>query len=83
MSMLSRRLQVLIDPAQYERLRRVAKAQGTSVGEVVRTAIDRLAGGERHGREEALSRFLAIEEVPLPVDPAELERELDGLLEEP
>ena len=79
--MLSHRLQVLVEPAQYERLRRVAKARGTSVGEVVRTAIDGAVGMDKPEREKALARFLGAEAVALPADPAELECELDDLLE--
>lgn len=82
MSMLSRRLQVLIEPSQYERLRRAATLQGVSVGEFVRTAIDRAVAPTRPEREKALRRFLDAQALDLPADPAELERELDELLDE-
>jgi uncharacterized protein (DUF1778 family) len=78
--MLSRRLQVLVEPSQYERLRRAATLQGVSVGEFVRSAIDRAVAPARPERERALRRFLDAETVDLPADPADLERELDELL---
>ena len=80
--MLTRRLQVLVEPTQYERLARYASERGMSVGEVVRDAIDRVATPDRAARASALARFLAAPQVALPDDPADLEAELDGLLDE-
>jgi len=39
---LSRRVQLLLDQARYERLERAAARSGSSVASVIRTAIDRL-----------------------------------------
>lgn len=80
--MLTRRLQVLVEPDQYERLARHAAARGVSVGEVVREAIDRVASPARSRRAAALERFLDAPRVPMPDDPADLEAEIDGLLDE-
>lgn len=82
MSMLTRRLQVLVEPEQYDRLERYARAQGVSVGEAVRDAIDRVARPAPERRRAALSRLLAAEPVDLPQDVADLERELDGMFAE-
>lgn len=82
MSMLTRRLQVLVEPEQYDRLERYARAQGVSVGEAVRDAIDRVARPAPERRRAALARLLAAEPVDLPQDVADLERELDGMFAE-
>ena len=81
--MLTRRLQVLVEPAQYELLERSAKSRGVSVGELVRIGIDRVCGADPVGREHALARVLEAPPIALPDDPVELERELDGLLDGP
>ncbi len=39
---LTRRVQLLLDPARYERLERAATQSGSSVAAVIREAIDRL-----------------------------------------
>lgn len=81
--MLTRRLQVLIQPSQHERLERTAKARGVSVGEVVRIGIDQVCQSDPMGRRAALAEFFDAEPVTFPKDPAELERELDGMLDAP
>ena len=83
MSMLTRRLQILVDPSQYERLERTAKARGVSVGEIVRIGIDQVCQTDPKGRRAALARFFEAEPVAFPDDPAELERELDEMLDAP
>lgn len=80
--MLTRRLQVLVEPEQYERLERHARTRGTSIGETVRDAIDRVVAPRLGGRKAAVERFLSAEPVEFPLDPAELEAELDGLFDE-
>ncbi len=82
MSMLTRRLQVLVEPEQYERLQVYATGRGVSVGEAVRDAIDRVARPAIEQRRAAAERFLAAEPVDLPADVAELEREIDSMLDE-
>ncbi len=80
--MLTRRLQLLVGPTQYDRLARYASERGMSLGEVVRDAIDRVTTPDRVARASALERFLAAAQVGLPEDPADLDAELDGLLDE-
>ncbi len=83
MSMLTRRLQILVDPSQYERLERTAKARGVSVGAIVRIGIDQVCQTDPKGRRAALARFFEAEPVAFPNDPTELERELDEMLDAP
>jgi hypothetical protein len=80
-STLARRTQLLLDEQRYARLRARAEAQGTSVGAVIREAIDRVLDEDAdQARREAAAALLAAE--PLPVgEPDELERELDGMLD--
>jgi hypothetical protein len=82
MSMLSRRLQVLIAPEQYDRLRREARRRETSVGDVVRQAIDREVTDHVEQRRLAWERLTALGPFPVPADPDELEAELDAMFEE-
>jgi hypothetical protein len=77
MAALNRRVQVLLDDERLERLRRRASVAGSSVGAVVRGAIDReLDRGPDPAARAALESFLAAP--PLPVgSPEELDRDLD------
>lgn len=81
MAELNRRMHVLLDEDRLDRLRQRADATGSSVGAVVREAIDQeLARDDRSAALAALESFLAAP--PLPVGtPEELDRELDTLLE--
>ena len=79
--MLSKRLQVLIDPEQYDRLRREAQARGVPVGEVVREAIDRAVPPHEERRRAALDQLMALEPIPVPDDPRDLEAEIARALE--
>lgn len=76
MSELNRRVHVLLDDDRLDRLRRRAEAKGSSVGSVVRDAIDHeLERDDKAIALAALESFLAAP--PLPVGtPAELKREL-------
>jgi len=76
MSMLDRRLQVLIDEPRYERLKRAAQVRGLPIGELIREAIDRTFGDDPGGRRAALARILDAPPTPVPSDPMELKREL-------
>ncbi len=59
MSTLERRVQILLDPAQYEEVEQEASRTGQSVAAVIRDAIAvRLAGG-RAARAAAAQRLLA------------------------
>ena len=76
MGELNRRVHVLLDDQRLDRLRRYAEIKGSSVGAVVREAIDNeLARDDRAAALAALESFLAAP--PLPVGtPEELKREL-------
>lgn len=81
MAELNRRMHVLLDDERLDRLRRRADATGSSVGAVIREAIDHeLERDDRTAALAALESFLAAP--PLPVGtPEELDRELDTMLE--
>lgn len=78
MSMLQRRLQVLIDDERHERLLAVARERGISVGAVVREALDRGLGAPDARRQSAGARLLSAEPMPVPGVP-ELLAELEEL----
>lgn len=78
MSMLKRRLQVLIDDDRHDRLMAVARDRGMSLGAVVREAIDRGLATPDGRRELAAARILGAPPMDVPsVD--ELKAELDAL----
>lgn len=78
MSMLQRRLQVLIDDERHARLRAIALERGVSIGVVVREALDRGLAAPDARRASAGARILAAE--PMDVPPgAGLLAELDEL----
>jgi hypothetical protein len=78
MSMLSERLQVLIDRAQRQRLERIARRRGTSVATLVREAIDRTFPDEVDQRRRAAQSILDAEPMDVP-DVAELRSELETI----
>ena len=57
--MLARRLQVLLDEAQYSRLESYAKERGLSVGAAVREAIDRTVPSDAARRRAAGKAILS------------------------
>lgn len=81
MSGLNRRVHVLLDDDRLERLRRRAEATGTSVGALIRDAVDReLDDGPDPVAVAALESFLSAP--PLPVGtPEELDRELETMMD--
>jgi hypothetical protein len=81
MAELNRRVHVLLDADRLESLRRRADATGSSVGAVVRKAIDHeLEQDDRTAALAALESFLAAP--PLPVGtPEEIDRELETMFE--
>ena len=85
MSMLNHRLQVLIEPTQYERLQRVARRRGLPIAAVVRDSIERTIESELDSdlgrRRAAWERLKKLGPIPVPDDPDELERELDGMFD--
>ena len=61
MSVLERRLQILLDQDRYDRLAAEAKRSGRSVAAVIREAIDvHLAPDDTGRRAEAAARFLEL-----------------------
>lgn len=78
MSMLTDRLQVLIERAQRERLEIEAAQRGTSVATLVREAIDLTFPPSLPRRRSAAAAILDSEPMPAP-DLDELHRELDAL----
>ena len=78
MSMLDRRLQVLIDAQRWERLTREAERRHVTVSTIVREAIDERYPDEAAARRGALDDVLAAVPMPVP-DADDLHRELDEL----
>ncbi len=76
MSMLTRRLQVLIDDERLRRLEAEASRRQVPVSVVVRDAIDAAYPIDSATRRTAAARILAAEPMPVP-QPAELRAELD------
>lgn len=81
MSALTRRVQVLLSPQQYERLAALSRARGTSVGALIREAVEKLfLQADETERQEAVRRMSTLQ---LPVaDWEQMERESmrgDGL----
>jgi hypothetical protein len=76
--MLTRRLQILLDEAQYSRLESYARERGLSVGAAVREAIDRAIPSDAARRRAAGRAILAAE--PMHVGTVEeLKQELDEI----
>jgi hypothetical protein len=78
MSMLDRRLQVLIDEDRWARLEREAERRKVSVSSVVREAIDERYPHDAERRRVALQAVLDAEPMAVP-DPDELRRELEEI----
>lgn len=81
--MLSRRLQVLVEPEQFRRLEAEARARRVSVGALVRTAIDSVAPERADARRRAFEELDAVDPLRVPADPDDLERELDAMWDAP
>ncbi len=78
MSMLDRRLQVLIDEDRWSRLEREAGRRGVSVAVVVREAIDERFPGHSDERRAALRAILEAEPMTVP-HAEELHDELEAI----
>ena len=63
--MFSERTQVLLSPAQVEKLKRIATRDGRSVGAVIRDAVDSYVDPGIDSRRRAADRILSMN---LPVD---------------
>lgn len=76
----TRRVQLLMEPEEYDGLARIADSRGVSVAEVIRSAIRSTCSPSKADRIAAVERIAAI---GLPVDDwsrmkAELEEAYDG-----
>jgi hypothetical protein len=78
MSMLDRRLQVLIDDGRWSRLEREAGRRGVPVAVLVREAIDERFPGDVDERQAALQAVLATDLMDVP-DPEGLREELEEI----
>ncbi len=65
MCMYSERTQVLLSPEQLERLKRLARRDGRSVGAVIRDAVDAFTVGSTDRRLTAIEHLFTLE---APVD---------------
>lgn len=66
MTVVQRRLQILLEPAQYERLEAEARRRSQSVGATVRAAIDVFLNDDVAQRDAARTALLALEPDPGP-----------------
>jgi predicted DNA-binding ribbon-helix-helix protein len=78
MSMLDRRLQVLVDEGLWDRLEREARRRRVSVSILVREAIDERYPGGNAERRGALEAVLRAEPMDVP-QPEGLRRELEEI----
>lgn len=78
MSMLDRRLQVLIDEDRWSRLEREATRRKVSVAALVREAIDEHFPGDLEARRAALQAVLDAKAMEVP-DPEGLRGELEAI----
>lgn len=74
----TRRLQVLIEEAQWQRLEAIATARGVSVASLVRDAIETTLPGGSAERRTAARAVLDAAQMDAP-DPRDLRQELDEL----
>jgi hypothetical protein len=63
--MFSERTQVLLSPEQLERVKRIARRDGTSVGAVIREAVDAFVWAPADARERAIDRMLELDGGPM------------------
>jgi hypothetical protein len=76
MRTLERRVHLLLDQPRYRKVAGEAKRRRVSMATVIREAIDRLPA-DADQRRAAIAEILAADPMPVPVDPADLRRELD------
>lgn len=55
---MMKRLQVLVRPEQMARLQRESEKRGTSVGELIREAVDRAFPDDQRARDRAYERII-------------------------
>jgi hypothetical protein len=80
MSMLDRRVQLLLNQRQYGKVALEAKRRGTSVAAVIREAIEHLPD-DASRRRAAGDAILAAEPMEVPEDPKTIRRERDAALD--
>ncbi len=73
---LDRRVHLLLDEGRFQKVAREAGRRHVSVAMVIRDAIDSLPA-EADQRRAAIEVILSAEPMSVPVDPAELRREMD------
>ena len=78
MSMLTRRLQILLDEDRYARIAEQASQRGVAVAVIVREAIDMAIPSRATERADAGRAILGAERMSVPDDPADLRREIDA-----
>jgi phage terminase large subunit-like protein len=74
---LDRRVHLLLDEARYRKVAGEARRRHVSVAAIIREAIDCLPA-EADRRGAAIAAILAADPMPVPVDPADLRREIDA-----
>ena len=72
-----RRVQLLLDEARYRKVAQEARRRHVSVAAVIREAIDDLPA-EPNRRRTAIAEILAADPMPVPLDPADIRREIDA-----
>jgi hypothetical protein len=63
--MFSERTQVLLSPEQLERVKRIARRDGTSVGAVIRDAVDAFTWTAADRRQLAFEHMLSLDGGPV------------------
>jgi hypothetical protein len=79
----TKRVQVLMEPSEFELVTRIARAQNTSVGDLLRSALRELhlARAAQERRFEAAKAFLAQPDMDLPSWP-DLKKEIEERYEQ-
>ena len=78
MSILTRRLQILIDEDRFKRLERAARKSNRSVAAAVREAIDVAYPSDLEEKRKAAEAILSAPQIDVP-DVEELKRELEAI----
>lgn len=60
---LDRRLEILLEPAQYEQLEQAARQSGGSVASIIRDAVDRYVPGDAVARSTVADFLLSAPEI--------------------
>jgi hypothetical protein len=77
MRSLERRVHLLLDEPRYRKVAGEARRRHVSVATVIREAIDALPADEDQ-RRAAIAEILAADPMPVPLDPADLRREIEA-----